>query len=285
MKLGRKDYTISVKTGTDANKAKFKKECVQGEIYHATDTGLFYVAETTAGAIDATLAQFGGSVFTNDYSVEFDGGNDSMDVSSTSDFAFGSSGFSISFWLNGSSNNTTGFGVNIFDMRSIVGGSQPSLWIETKGANSLVKYYAFGSYRVSTTATLDAGTWYHVVITNDGSTSKIYLDGNTTPIGTGSDPTNYVAAPLRVGGYHGNNYYFDGLIDEFSIFSSELSASDVSNIYSSGVPDNLSSYSPIGWWRMGDNDNGTGTTITDQGSGGNDGTLTNGPTFSTDVPS
>jgi len=61
MKLGRKDYTISVKTGTDANKAKFKKECVQGEIYHATDTGFFYVAEVTAGAIDATLSQFGGA--------------------------------------------------------------------------------------------------------------------------------------------------------------------------------------------------------------------------------
>jgi len=35
---------------------------------------------------------------------------------------------------------------------------------------------------------------------------------------------------------------------------------------------------------MGDNDGGTGTTITDQGSGGNDGTLINAPTFSTNVP-
>jgi len=60
MKLGRKDYTISVKTGTDANKAKFKKECVQGEIYHATDTGFFYIAEVTAGESDATLSKIGG---------------------------------------------------------------------------------------------------------------------------------------------------------------------------------------------------------------------------------
>ncbi len=62
MKLGRKDYNIAFKTGTDANKAKFKKECVQGEIYHATDTKFFYIAEVTAGANDATLSQFG-SVF------------------------------------------------------------------------------------------------------------------------------------------------------------------------------------------------------------------------------
>ena len=57
-KLGRKDYSIAVKTGTDANKTKFKKEATQGEIYFATDTKKIYVAETTAGASDATLAQF-----------------------------------------------------------------------------------------------------------------------------------------------------------------------------------------------------------------------------------
>ena len=47
-KLDRKDFTIAVKTGTDTNKSKFKKEAVQGEIYFATDTKKIYVAETTA---------------------------------------------------------------------------------------------------------------------------------------------------------------------------------------------------------------------------------------------
>ena len=47
-----------MKTGTDANKSKFAKECVQGEWYFATDTKKLYMAETTAGASDATLVQF-----------------------------------------------------------------------------------------------------------------------------------------------------------------------------------------------------------------------------------
>ena len=38
-------------------------------------------------------------------------------------------------------------------------------------------------------------------------------------------------------------------------------------------PNDISSLSAVGFWRMGDNESGTGTTITDQGSGGNDGTL------------
>ena len=57
-KLHHKDFTIAFKTGSDANKSKFKKEAVQGEMYFATDSKKLYVAETTAGASDATLAQF-----------------------------------------------------------------------------------------------------------------------------------------------------------------------------------------------------------------------------------
>jgi len=327
-KLHNKDFQIAFKTGSDANKSKFAKECVHGELYLSDDA--LYVAESSAGVNDSALSKFlpafgdatifsteaalissiapaGTSAYANDtgrvyisngsgwayynrdlinqYSLDFDGSNDYMEVSSTNDFAFGSTGFSISFWFKGgSANDSSGFGVNIFDMRSTGNGSQPSLWVETKGTNSLVKYYSAGSYKVSTTATLNSGTWYHLVITNDGSNTKIYLDGNTTPIGTGSDATNYVAAPLKVGSYFGNNYYFKGKIDEFSIFSSELSSADVSSVYNNGTPDFLSSYNPVGWWRMGDSDGGTGTTITDQGSGGNDATLVNGPTFSTDTP-
>jgi hypothetical protein len=57
-KLHKKDFSIAFKTGSDANKSKFKKEAVQGEMYFATDSRYLYVAETTAGAIDATLARF-----------------------------------------------------------------------------------------------------------------------------------------------------------------------------------------------------------------------------------
>jgi len=57
-KLHKKDFSIAFKTGTDANKSKFKKEAVQGEMYFATDSKNLYVAETTAGLSNATLSQF-----------------------------------------------------------------------------------------------------------------------------------------------------------------------------------------------------------------------------------
>jgi len=56
-KLHKKDFTIAVKTGTEANKSKFAKECVQGEMYFATDTKKLYVANSDAGAVDASLSE------------------------------------------------------------------------------------------------------------------------------------------------------------------------------------------------------------------------------------
>lgn len=56
-KLHKKDFTIAVKTGTEANKSKFAKECVQGEMYFATDTKKLYVANSDAGAFDASLSE------------------------------------------------------------------------------------------------------------------------------------------------------------------------------------------------------------------------------------
>jgi len=74
-----------------------------------------------------------------------------------------------------------------------------------------------------------------------------------------------------------------GNIDEVALWNTDESA-NVSSIYNSGVPNNLNDLSnpPLSWWRCGDGD--TSPTLTDNGSGGNDGTMTNFTTFSTDVP-
>tara|TARA_R110002072_G_scaffold127280_1_gene264541 strand:+ start:96 stop:878 length:783 start_codon:yes stop_codon:yes gene_type:complete len=236
----------------------------------------------------------GGGAFTNQYSVSFDGTDDNIVTASSSDFAFGTSGFSIGLWFN--SNGTAN--TNIFDFRSSGGSlNVPSLWLRTNSGSSHIRYYVQGNggYKVNCYDNLNTGTWYHVLIAGNGTTTSIYLNGNSTAVASGSDNTNYEAAPLTIGKYFGNNgYTWDGLIDEFAVWDACLDGNDASAIYNSGTPNDLTdagSYNTdrtsnlVGYWRMGDNDGGTGTTITDQGSGGNDGTLTNSPTFSTTVPS
>ena len=114
---------------------------------------------------------------------------------------------------------------------------------------------------------------------------------NSVPSSTSTTHGNDATVGRRTLG--GGSFYFNGYIDEVAVWDATLDSNDITDIYNSGIPTDLTkaaSYNTdrtsnlINYWRMGDNNGGTGTTITDQGSGGNDGTL-NGSTFSTNVPS
>ncbi len=126
--------------------------------------------------------------------------------------------------------------------------------------------------------------WNHIVITFNSGTPNIYVNGIAQGLNVPSLPTSlaYGNGSINIGRLKGLGRYFTGNIDEVSLFNTELSASDVTSIYNGGVPNDISSLSPLSWWRCGDGD--TSPTLTDNGSGGNDGTMTNFTTFSTDVP-
>lgn len=227
------------------------------------------------------------SGFANTYSCAFDGSDDYMIVAASSDFSFGTGNFSLNFWfkMNNIGSGATAY-YPLLDLRPGGSDTAPSFYISN---HSGYRFYVWSGSGViaNYNTTPAAGEWHHGAYTRDGTTGTVYLNGSS--VASGTDNTNYntsTPAP-RTGGPPPSVYgsYLDGLIDELAIFSSALSSSDVTAIYNSGVPDDLSSYSPLGWWRMGDVNGASGTTITDQGSGGNNGTLTNGPTYSTDVPS
>ena len=84
------------------------------------------------------------------------------------------------------------------------------------------------------------------------------------------------AYPLKIGSLLTASFY-EGKLDEFSMWNKELSASDVTAIYNSGEPTNLSGEAAlIGWWRMGDPTGpGAYPTITDQSTNSNNATMTN----------
>jgi hypothetical protein len=140
-------------------------------------------------------------------------------------------------------------------------------------------------------------TWHHVCGVLNGSSSVLYIDGSVAATGTLPALGSSGGDSPSIGSFHNAAGFINGHIDEVAIFTSALSASDVTAIYNSGVPADLSSLSPVGWWRMGDGtgdtDSGGGTpangdtigTVVDQGSGGNNGTNPNGALYSSTVPS
>ncbi|MGA2656274.1 MAG: LamG-like jellyroll fold domain-containing protein [Verrucomicrobiota bacterium] len=80
------------------------------------------------------------------------------------------------------------------------------------------------------------GTWYFVTASCDGSTARIYVNGQLSA--SGPVLTNYVGTPsgTRIGGEFccaGDN--FPGLIEEVALFNRALSDAEVLTLYTSGV--------------------------------------------------
>lgn len=80
------------------------------------------------------------------------------------------------------------------------------------------------------------GDWYHVAITVGDSIGKMYVDG--TQIGTdkifASLALSDTSSDLTIGSA-GTRYHFDGMIDEFAIFSAELEEEDIQDVMDRGL--------------------------------------------------
>ena len=150
-----------------------------------------------------------------------------------------------------------------------------------------LRYGHDGSYGTYAYGSIPTGSWHNVVTVQAGTSLTVYLNGTSIFSATVSAVDSGWGSNFTIGKWSGGNFNFmNGHIDEVALFTSALSASDVTAIYNSGVPADLTSLSPVGWWRMGDGtEAGSGTTVFDMSTNSNNGTLTNGPTYSSTVPS
>jgi len=233
----------------------------------------------TYSGTDWYLYEYDGTTaFTNQYSVSFDGSDDYASVTQNSAINI-SGNITLSAWIN----RTPTSGYNAIFTKRQVGGSMNYQFTINNGNGQVGLGHSGGSWVYNTTTTLSTSTWYHVAVTVSSGTAQFYIDGVAKDSFTGISITA-TTQDLIIGATVGYNY-FGGNIDEASIFNSALSSSNITTIYNNGVPTDISSLSPVGWWRMGDGtEAGSGTTIYDMSSNSNNGTLTNGPTFSTSVP-
>jgi hypothetical protein len=129
---------------------------------------------------------------------------------------------------------------------------------------------------------MEVGTWYHWAVTYAGNSSdraiKIYRDATllqeTTARWSGTGATG--GELVYFGGYSiddgsGGNEYTAGWacgLDEVAIFDE---VKDVSTLYNSGTPSDLTSESGlVGYWKFNE---GSGTTVKDYSGNGNHGTF------------
>ncbi len=92
-----------------------------------------------------------------------------------------------------------------------------------------------GGYRYFDGSTaLQTSVWYHVAMTYDGASLKLYLNGNLDGSLAVSGPVVISPDPLLVGGHKIGPWNFHGLVDELSLYGRALSAAEIQGIYQAG---------------------------------------------------
>jgi hypothetical protein len=242
--------------------------------------------------------------YQNRWGASFDGSNDYLDCGTLSALN-SATDFSVSMWVNFQSFVSSGnSSYNIFLMCGT--GTTDRFALNavsstTTTANTLEVYFCEATASiVGTSLGLTTNTWYHMAVYKNGSNMSFYI--NNTLIGSRNNaPTSGTAtgSNLKIGrGIYGGLYSSNILADEVAVFDAALSAADITKIYNSGVPTDLTkavSYDTDrtanlkGYWKMGDDSNDSATaggsiaTITDSSGNGHDatqGTASSQPTFS-----
>ena len=206
----------------------------------------YYTADNTPNdALDTyngTLVNgttYGTGIINQGFSL--DGVNDTVDFGNVLDFD-GSTPFSISCWINGSSlgsttkiflakcSNTTPFNGYTFGVTS----AKNVYFQLSNDANT-------NFLAIINTATLSDSTWYHCLMTYDGSKSssglKVYVDNalNTQTIFSDTLTGSISNTKSFKIGARDNGFFYGGLVDEISVFNRELTASEVTQLYNGGA--------------------------------------------------
>jgi len=241
--------------------------------------------------ISTTENKFGGA------SMYFDGNGDYLNIPDSDQFEIGSGDFTFEAWiyLTGYSAAYTGqnYIAEIVCKDSLNTGR--GFMFQVTGTSTswttlqLVLFSSNTSF-VSTEATtsFSLNTWYHVAAVRNGTSVRLYKDGidvggntnavsvqNTqTVVAVGSESPYYIS--------QGYAYYFPGYIDDLRItkgvarytsnFTPPTAPLPDETVVTNGLVLHLDAGNSASY-------PGSGTTWTDLSGNGNNGTLTNGPTY------
>jgi hypothetical protein len=144
--------------------------------------------------------------------------------------------------------------------------------------------------RVYSTQAVGDGSWHHIVGTNDGTYSRLYVDGYETGTAKTSSGIATTQDMLCIGNWayvYSSPRYLNGSVSNFKVYNRALSATEIltdyfstknrffpnENIVTNGLVLNVDASKSNSY-------SGIGNTIYDLSGSGNTGALINGPTFS-----
>ena len=123
------------------------------------------------------------------------------------------------------------------------------------------------------TTTITANTWYHVAMTYDGTTFRIFVNGKeensvSTTLALGTSSASAAFGALRDQEPFTNNFFL-GRLDEARIYNRALTPAEIAALYN-WAP------GPAGWWKLDEN---SGSSPADSSGNSQSGTFTGSPTW------
>ena len=214
---------------------------------------------TTANLVTSDLTR---SIPYSSYSMVFDGIDDEINFSSTNDLGLNNT---VSMWVNLDS-----------------GYSGALLGESSYGSTGyFLLPYATGFFvRIGTTSAsasnvhtyLTAGSWHNLTVVRNAGNFLFYVDGAF--IETVALSSTTATKFDIIGNSHTGADPIEGNISNVCGFNSILTEDQILTIYNGGVPNDISSLSPTGWWSLGGDSyyDGTNWICPDLSSGSNNGT-------------
>jgi hypothetical protein len=188
-------------------------------------------ANDSVGANDGAIS---GATYTTtsaegDSALQFDGTDDYVDISNIDLLA---GGFAISVWIK-----TTSSGNSINDAPAVIAendsSENPEYRLIIQDGN--IEFLSQGN-QFSHTASLNDGTFHHVVVTRNSGTLEFYIDNSSVFTTTYTNTTtNNQTTRIGANGAFNSSNNFDGTMDDLAIADDGFSADDVDSMYQIGT--------------------------------------------------
>ena len=184
-------------------------------------------------------------------SFNFNGSSDYIDIGQQDELK-NITALSISLWFNYDSIATSADGLVGRDSSTRVDGN----WYVALDSSNSIRFLlktANGQDALNS-STISANKWYHTLCVWNGTTMKIYLNGdlsNSITLSNATGTLGSVSDIVAIGRRFDSSGFLNGNASNVALWNSDQS-SEISNIYNNGVPATSYTNNPVAWYKLDD---------------------------------
>jgi len=220
--------------------------------------------------------------FSQNYSLDFDGESDYVEVTNESAMIANADQMTLSGWVYPRGPNADSYTQfdGFFGFRNNEDADFYLLQLGNYKVECRLKVSGGGEFTIVTAEnSIISETWHHLALTYDGSNMILYIDGiEAGSTGAYGQITNEFS-PFNIGRlvWQTTHFDLDGQVDEVSLWNLALTEQQVQDYM---YADLTGEEGLVGYWKLNE---GTGSTAYDSSDEGNNGQIY-GATWSTDTP-